>query len=325
MKSSTIAWLRSGRLKKTGEDTMADIGDEMKELKDAIRVLISQQNSMATCQDETTVEVLKRLDQLETSQGKRSANEETPENQEDDETFWDGEVSPKDQEKKTKTEKVSPDSEAMKRMEENMAKMNEAIKKSRGAEDYLFEIGGTSRTTTPLPPKFKISELVKFDGTEEPKCHLRQFKSAMELLGLSHNQMAHAFPLSLVGLALRWFHSIESGKMKIWEDIVREFVLQYSYNSFADVTLRDLEITKQKSNEVFSEFIVRWRRKAASMPNRPSEKDQVKMVIGNLLPIYQSQMLAVPLIDFEQLGESGNRVEDAIHNGILSDGRYQKK
>jgi hypothetical protein len=62
---------------------------------------------------------------------------------------------------------------------------------------------------------------------------------------------------------------------------------------------------------------VRWRAKASKMMNRPMEKDQVNMVMKGLLPVYYNRMFASPIMDFEQLCNSGMRIEDAIDNGQL--------
>jgi hypothetical protein len=81
-----------------------------------------------------------------------------------------------------------------------------------------------------------------------------------------------------------------------------------------DVTQSDLETTRQIDNETFSEFLVRWRAKASKMLNRLDEKDQVNIVMKGLLPIYYNRMFASPIMDFEQLCNSGMRIEDAIDN-----------
>jgi hypothetical protein len=90
---------------------------------------------------------------------------------------------------------------------------------------------------------------------------------------------------------------------------------QFSYNTMIDVTLCDLEMTHQRDNETYSEFLVRWRAKALKMINRPDEKDQVNIVMKGLLPIYYNRMFASPIMDFEQLCNSELRIEDAIDNG----------
>ena len=52
-----------------------------------------------------------------------------------------------------------------------------------------------------------------------------------------------------------------------------------------DITIRDLETTKQEPKESFSTFITKWRAKATQMMRRLTEEEQLAMVVKNLLPI----------------------------------------
>ncbi len=90
---------------------------------------------------------------------------------------------------------------------------------------------------------------------------------------------------------------------------------QFLYNAMIDITLCDLETTRQRENETFFEFLVRWRAKASKMMNMPNEKDQVNIVMKGLLPVYYNRMFTSPIMDFEQLCNSGMRIKDAIDNG----------
>ena len=81
-----------------------------------------------------------------------------------------------------------------------------------------------------------------------------------------------------------------------------------------DVTLRDLETTKQGVRETFSEYMTRWKGKASRMVNRPNEKDQVNMIIKNLLLAYNSRILSSPISSFGELCDCGTTIEDAINN-----------
>ena len=58
-------------------------------------------------------------------------------------------------------------------------------------------------------------------------------------------------------------------------------------STMIDVTLRDLETTKQGFNDIFSKYMMRWKNKVSRMVNRPSEMDQINMIIKNLLPTYK--------------------------------------
>ena len=52
------------------------------------------------------------------------------------------------------------------------------------------------------------------------------------------------------------------------------------------------------------------------MPNRPSEKDQVRMIMKNILPTYGGQLAPIPLKIFVDLYDAGVQVEDAINSGL---------
>ena len=87
-----------------------------------------------------------------------------------------------------------------------------------------------------------------------------------------------------------------------------------------DMTLRDLETTKQGGGETFFEYMTRWKTKASRMVNRPNETDQINMIIKNLLPAYDSRLLSSPISSFGELCDCGTRIEDAINNGQLEKG-----
>ena len=61
----------------------------------------------------------------------------------------------------------------------------------------------SSKPPIALPPKFKISDTEKFDGTGDPKQHVRRYLSIAKMKGLDEKQTLHAVPLSLTGGASR--------------------------------------------------------------------------------------------------------------------------
>ena len=73
--------------------------------------------------------------------------------------------------------------------------------------------------------------------------------------GLDEKQTLYAFPLSLMGAASRWYYSLDPIKTKTWNKLVKLFVDQFIFNNMIDVTLRDLETTKQGVEETFSEYM----------------------------------------------------------------------
>ena len=66
--------------------------------------------------------------------------------------------------------------------------------------------------------------------------------------------------------------------------------------------------------------MIRWKRKASKMVNRPNEKDQINMIIKNLLLAYNNRLLSSHISFFGELCDCRTRIDDAINNGQLEKG-----
>ena len=53
--------------------------------------------------------------------------------------------------------------------------------------------------------------------------------------------------------------------------------------------------------ETFSKYMTRWKGKTSMMVNRPNEKDQINMIVKNLLSAYNSRLLSSPISLFGEL------------------------
>ena len=51
--------------------------------------------------------------------------------------------------------------------------------------------------------------------------------------------------------------------------------------------------------------------------NRPSEEEQLAMVVKNLLPVYHKYLFAQYFPNFKALIDVGTQIEDAINNGTI--------
>ena len=126
-----------------------------------------------------------------------------------------------------------------------------------------------------------------------------------------------------MGGASRWYYSLDPSKTKVWNELVDLFVDQFIFNTMIDVTLRDLETTKQGMGETFSKYMTKWKTKASRIVNRSSEKDQINMIIKNLLPVYNRRFLSSPISSFGELCDCETRIEDAFNNGQLEKGKIK--
>lgn len=60
-----------------------------------------------------------------------------------------------------------------------------------------------------LPPKFKMPDMDRFDGTSCPKTHLKMYVGAMKPLGIDEDLLAQLFQRTLKGAALKWFVALD--------------------------------------------------------------------------------------------------------------------
>ncbi|XP_077234204.1 uncharacterized protein LOC143876381 [Tasmannia lanceolata] len=167
-----------------------------------------------------------------------------------------------------------------------------------------------------LPPKFKTPDYDKYDGTGCPRNHMRWFIEMSQQCGLSPEQMARVFPMSLTGVAKKWFLRRKPEEVKTLQSISNKFVEQFSMEEGIEVTKRDLKQLKQGPLETFTFFIRRWRRKSAQLSERLSEEDQIKLVIKGLSPQYFHFLSPQHYTDFDHLIKTGTRTEDAIAKGL---------
>ena len=111
--------------------------------------------------------------------------------------------------------------------------------------------GVSSKAPIALPTKFNISDTEKFNGTRDPKQNIRRYLSIAEIKGIDDKQTLHAFSLSLIGGASRWYYSLDPSKTKVWNELVELFMDQFIFNNMIYVTLRDLETTTRRRGDIF--------------------------------------------------------------------------
>ncbi|XP_077242635.1 uncharacterized protein LOC143883167 [Tasmannia lanceolata] len=169
-----------------------------------------------------------------------------------------------------------------------------------------------------LPKNFQMPDFDKYDGMGCPTSHLQMFTIICQPQNLSPEQMAQLFPVSLTKVARRWFLGFDKTRYRTWKDIAEQFVKQFKYDDGAEMTKKDLEKTKQDSRESFLAFVKRWRGLAAQMIDRPTEKEQVQMILKDLSPQLYYHMSLQYYPDFEHLINAGIQIEEAISQGVYN-------
>ena len=76
---------------------------------------------------------------------------------------------------------------------------------------------------------------------------------------------------------------------------------------------------RQGAHETATYFIYRWREKVIQMIDRPSEREQISMIMRSLQPKYARHLMGVPIMDYKDLIEALYGIEDGMARGFLSD------
>lgn len=71
------------------------------------------------------------------------------------------------------------------------------------------------------PPKFKIPDFAKYNGTGEPYAHLQVFAGELGAYGKDDKLRMHLFQRSLTGPALNWLIRLDRSKIHQWSDLAK--------------------------------------------------------------------------------------------------------
>ena len=93
---------------------------------------------------------------------------------------------------------------------------------------------------------------------------------------------------------------------------MRAFTKQYGYNTEVELTRKELKTTRQMPNEGFTEYLRRFRDKASMMRDRPSERDQIAMIIRSVCGSYKDVLFGQEILTFDGLRMAAQQVKDAL-------------
>ncbi|PKI71949.1 hypothetical protein CRG98_007632 [Punica granatum] len=123
-----------------------------------------------------------------------------------------------------------------------------------------------------LPPKIKIPDFKRYEGTNDPRHHLRHYQSKMMPYWDYEEFVVQTFQDSLTGSTLDWFMSLKADDILTWAELSQKFLDQYRFCAESPPTLLDLSMMEMKENQAFEAYASEWRRKAAKHIPRITER-----------------------------------------------------
>jgi hypothetical protein len=140
----------------------------------------------------------------------------------------------------------------------------------------------------PLPPKYRLPEFTKFNGSEGSSSieHVSQYLAQLGMISVSGPLRVRFFSQSLTGPAFGWYTSLGLDSICTWKQLEEQFHIQY-HSEAAEAGIGDLSQVRHKRGETVAEYIQHFREvKNQCYSTRITEKEVVELAsLGLAKPI----------------------------------------
>jgi hypothetical protein len=108
----------------------------------------------------------------------------------------------------------------------------------------------------PLPPKYRLPEFTKFNGSEGSSSieHVSRYLAQLGMISVSDPLQVRFFSQSLTGSTFRWYTSLGPDSIRTWKHLEEQFHIQY-HSEAAKAGIADLAHVRQKRGETVVEYI----------------------------------------------------------------------
>jgi hypothetical protein len=123
----------------------------------------------------------------------------------------------------------------------------------------------------PMPDKFKMPRIEKYDGSEDPQDHLEAFREHLILHGTPDEIACRAFPLTLKGVAKDWFTGLPPKSVGTFKELGRLFLTQFLATRKRKKNANCLLTMRQGKEESLKDFMLRFNREKLEV-DTPDDK-----------------------------------------------------
>ncbi|XP_017976457.1 PREDICTED: uncharacterized protein LOC108661972 [Theobroma cacao] len=171
-----------------------------------------------------------------------------------------------------------------------------------------------------IPPKFKVSDFEKYDGTKCPVTHITMYCRRMASYAHDDKLLIHCFQDSLTGAAVKWYVQLDRNRIYTWKDLTRAFVAQYKHVTDMAPDRLSLQNMEKKPTESFKEYAQRWRNVASQVQPPLTEKETIVMFVNTLRAPYYERLVGSATKNFADMVILGEMIETAIKQGKIERG-----
>ena len=161
-----------------------------------------------------------------------------------------------------------------------------------------------------IPPRFKVPEFEKYDGTKCPKIHLAAYYHKMA--GYTHDErlLIHVFQDSLTGAAAKWYLKLKRDQVRTWRDLAQAFLEQYKHMMDTAPDRLTLQGMKKGPGESYMEYAVRWKEVAVQVKPSLTNREENFIFVNTLPSPYYDLLVGNAFTEFADLMFSVGRIED---------------
>ncbi|XP_070004483.1 uncharacterized protein [Nicotiana sylvestris] len=164
-----------------------------------------------------------------------------------------------------------------------------------------------------IPPKFEM-----FDGTSDPRVHLRIYCNKFVGVGKDEKILMKLFMRSLTGDALSWYISQDPKKWSNWLSMASDFMDRFKFNTKNALDVFYIRNLKKKPTETFSEYATRWRSEVAKVRPILDEEQMNKFFVRAQDPQYYKSLMVIENHEFSDIIKLGERIEEGIESGMVT-------
>ncbi|XP_021596228.1 uncharacterized protein LOC110602932 [Manihot esculenta] len=178
-----------------------------------------------------------------------------------------------------------------------------------------------------VPKKFMIPPMAAYDGAGNPREHVLNYKTFMELQTLSDALMCKVFPTTLSGPARAWFNNLESGSINSFGDLATRFISRFIAGVPADRKTSYLEMIRQKRDESLREYVARFNTEALQILELDEGRAVEAMQKGTTLAEFFGSLSRKPSTSLAELmkrAEKYIRQDDALTTSRFARGAIDK-
>ncbi|XP_043809011.1 uncharacterized protein LOC110606147 [Manihot esculenta] len=166
-----------------------------------------------------------------------------------------------------------------------------------------------------------------YDGIGNPREHVLNYKTFMELQTLSNALMCKVFPTTLSGPARTWFNSLEAGSIRSFGDLAIRFISRFIAGVPEDRKTSYLETVRQRRDESLREYVARFNTEALQIPELDEGRAVKAMQKGTTSPEFFGSLSRKPpnsLAELMKRAEKYIRQDDALETSRFARGATDK-